>query len=218
MLKGHCSRLWLLCCAAPLLLLLALPAFGDELESSNPYQLMQQLAQRTFERINREQQQITHDVNYLRVIVRQELMPFVHIRYTGALILGPLFNTLDAEQQQRYFQALEAYLEQSYAEVLALYRQYDYHLEPEKPFTNRTVVTVRLHLLRKALTPLRIDFKWRQNSKNQQWQLYDILVEGISLIATKQQEWTALLRRLGFEAFIEQLHEDARQSVTPQEG
>lgn len=218
MLKGYCSHLWLLCCAAPLLLLLARTAFGGELESSNPYQLMQQLAHRTFERINREQQQITHDANYLRVIVRQELMPFVHIRYTGALILGSLFNTLDAEQQQRYFQALEAYLEQSYAQVLALYRHHDYQIEPEKPFTNRTVVTVRLHLLQKASTPLRIDFKWRQNSKNQQWQLYDILVEGISLITTKQQEWTALLRRLGFEAFIEQLHEGARQSVTPQEG
>lgn len=218
MLKGYCSRLWLLCCAAPLLLLLARTAFGGELESSNPYQLMQQLAHRTFERINREQQQITHDANYLRVIVRQELMPFVHIRYTGALILGSLFNTLDAEQQQRYFQALEAYLEQSYAQVLALYRHHDHQIEPEKPFTNRTVVTVRLHLLQKASTPLRIDFKWRQNSKNQQWQLYDILVEGISLITTKQQEWTALLRRLGFEAFIEQLHEGARQSVTPQEG
>lgn len=214
MLTGYCHRLLSPCCTAPLLLLLALQSWGGELDLNNPYRLMHQLANRTFEKIDGEPQG-THDANYLRGIVRQELMPFVHIRYTGALILGPLFNTLDAKQQQRYFQALEVYFEQSYAEVLASYRHHNYQVEPEKPFANRTIVTVRLSILQTGSTPLRIDFKWRKNSKTQQWQLYDILVEGISLIATKQQEWTALLRQSGVDSLIEQLHKDAQPSATP---
>lgn len=214
MLKSYCHRLLSPCYTAPLLLLLALQSWGSELDLNNPYRLMHQLADRTFEKIDCKPQG-TQDTNYLRGIVRQELMPFVHIRYTGALILGPLFNTLDAKQQQRYFQALEVYFEQSYAEVLESYRHHDYQIEPEKPFANRTIVMVRLDILQTGSTPLRIDFKWRKNSKTQQWQLYDILVEGISLIATKQQEWTTLLRQSGFDRFIEQLHKGARQRVTP---
>jgi phospholipid transport system substrate-binding protein len=217
MLKGDYNRLLLSCWCAPLLWLLALQAWGGGVDARNPYRLMQQLAHRTFERIHQEQRQKTHDDddNTLRIIVRQELMPFVHIRYTGALILGPLFNTLDAEQQQRYFQTLEVYLEQSYAQILKSYRHHDYQIEPEKLFADRTIVTVRLSVLQTGSAPLRVDFKWRKNSKNQQWQLYDILVEGVSLIATKQQEWTALLRRSGFDALIEELNKEAKPSITP---
>jgi phospholipid transport system substrate-binding protein len=215
MLKGYGHRLLLSCCTASILFLIALHAWGGaELALNNPYRLMHQVSDRIFEKINSESQ-ASHNAHYFQEIVRQELMPFVHIRYTGALILGPLFNTLDDKQQQRYFQALEAYLEQSYAKVLESYRYHSYQIEPEKPFENRTIVTVRLNILQPGSTPLKIDFKWRKNSKDQQWQVYDLLVEGVSLIATKQQEWSTLLRQSGFDALIEQLCKPDQQSVAP---
>ncbi|MEW9808872.1 MAG: phospholipid-binding protein MlaC [Candidatus Symbiodolus clandestinus] len=203
-LFSGCSLLWLVA---------TWPLRCQALITSNPYQLMHQVAEQTFQRLRSEQSTIAQDPNYLRVVARQELMPFVHTRYIGALILGPLFTTLETSQQQDYFQILETYLEYNCAQLLARCHNHRYQIEAEKPFENRSLVAVRLYLLQQAANPLRVDFKWRKNSKSQQWQLYDILVEGVSLIMTERQEWSSLFRQSGFDALIKQLQSDAKQPI-----
>ena len=34
--------------------------------------------------------------------------------------------------------------------------------------------------------PIKLDFKWRKNSKTGEWQAYDMVAEGVSMVVTKQ--------------------------------
>ncbi len=45
--------------------------------------------------------------------------------------------------------------------------------------------------------PVRLDFQWRKNSQTGNWQAYDMIAEGVSMITTKQNEWGTLLRTKG---------------------
>ena len=56
--------------------------------STSPYVLMQQTADKLFGDIKANQNKIKKDPNYLRTIVRNDLMPHIHVKYAGQLVLG----------------------------------------------------------------------------------------------------------------------------------
>ena len=64
--------------------LLVVAPLANAVDQTNPYRLMDEAAQRTFTRLKTEQAKIKQNPDYLRTIVREELLPFVQIKYAGA--------------------------------------------------------------------------------------------------------------------------------------
>ena len=62
--------------------------------------------------------------------------------------------------------------------------------------------------------PIKLDFKWRKNSKTGEWQAYDMVAEGVSMVVTKQNEWSGILRQQGIEALTAQIQKSAAARVT----
>ncbi|QPR29177.1 phospholipid-binding protein MlaC [Edwardsiella hoshinae] len=185
------------------------------LDQSNPYTLMNQAAARTFNRLKNEQPRIQQDPNYLRTIVREELMPYVQVKYAGALVLGPYYRSATPAQRDAYFKAFQSYLEQVYGQALALYHGQHYEVAAERPLGDATIVTIRVTILdNQGRPPVRLDFQWRKNSQTGHWQAFDMIAEGVSMITTKQNEWAALLREKGVEGLTQQLIVSAKQPIT----
>ena len=61
-------------------------------DQSNPYKLMDEAAKKTFDRLKNEQPKIRANPDYLRDVVDQELLPYVQIKYAGALVLGRYYK------------------------------------------------------------------------------------------------------------------------------
>ena len=59
-----------------------------------------------------------------------------------------------------------------------------------------------------------MDFKWRKNSKTGQWQAYDMVAEGVSMVDTKKNEWAGILRQQGIDALTVQIRKSAGMPVT----
>ena len=92
-------------------------------DQSNPYKLMNEAAQKTFDRLKNEQPKIKANPNYLRDIVDQELLPYVQVKYAGALVLGRYYKEATPAQREAYFAAFREYLKQAYGQALALQQQ-----------------------------------------------------------------------------------------------
>ena len=52
-------------------------------DQTNPYKLMDEAAQKTFDRLKNEQPKIRSNPDYLRQVVDQELLPYVQVKYAG---------------------------------------------------------------------------------------------------------------------------------------
>ena len=65
--------------------------------------------------------------------------------------------------------------------------------------------------------PVRLDFQWRKNSQTGNWQAYDMIAEGVSMITTKQNEWGTLLRTKGIDGLTAQLKSISQQKITLEE-
>ncbi len=154
-------------------------------DQSNPYKLMNEAAQKTFDRLKNEQPKIKANPNYLRDIVDQELLPYVQVKYAGALVLGRYYKEATPAQREAYFAAFREYLKQAYGQALAMYHGQTYQIAPEQPL-GRT---------RSA----------RSSRTSRNWQAYDMIAEGVSMITTKQNEWSDLLRTKGVDGLTAQL-------------
>ncbi|MDR6351945.1 phospholipid transport system substrate-binding protein [Pantoea sp. AG1095] len=197
------------------LLAIAPLAANAAADQTNPYKLMNEAAEKTFTRLKNEQPKIKQDPNYLREVVRQELMPYVQIKYAGALVLGRYYRDATPAQRDAYFAAFGDYLAQAYGQALALYNGQTYQIQPEQPIGDANIVAIRVTIIDpNGRPPVRLDFQWRKNSQTGNWQAYDMVAEGISMITTKQNEWGDLLRTKGIDGLTAQLKTYAAQPIT----
>ncbi|ATF90886.1 Probable phospholipid-binding protein mlaC precursor [Cedecea neteri] len=195
--------------------MLVIAPFAMAADQTNPYKLMNEAAQKTFDRLKNEQPQIRQNPNYLREIVGQELLPYVQVKYAGALVLGRYYKDATPAQRDAYFKAFEEYLKQAYGQALALYHGQTYQIAPEQPLGNADIVAIRVTIIDpNGRPPVRLDFQWRKNSQTGNWQAYDMIAEGISMITTKQNEWSDLLRTKGIDGLTAQLQSISKQPIT----
>ena len=198
-----------------LLAIAPLAANAADANQSNPYKMMNEAAEKTITRLKNEQPKIKQDPNYLREIVRQELLPYVQIKYAGALVLGRYYREATPAQRDAYFAAFGDYLAQAYGQALALYHGQTYQIQPEQPIGDANIVAIRVTIIDpNGRPPVRLDFQWRKNSQTGNWQAYDMIAEGISMITTKQNEWSDLLRTKGIDGLTAQLKTYAAQPIT----
>ncbi len=198
-----------------LVALLAIAPMAQAVDQTNPYRLMDEAAEKTFTRLKSQQSQIRQNPEYLRTVVREELMPYVQVKYAGALVLGRYYRDATPAQREAYFKAFQAYLEQAYGQALAMYRDQTYQIAPEKPLGDATIIAIRVTIVDKGgRPPVRLDFQWRKNSRTNNWQAYDMIAEGVSMITTKQNEWASTLRQKGIDGLTAQLQAAAGQKIT----
>jgi phospholipid transport system substrate-binding protein len=188
-------------------------------DKTNPYALMQQAADKTFGRLKNEQPQIQQHPEYLRRVVKEELLPYVQIKYAGALVLGRYYNDASPAQRTAYFDAFADYLVQAYAQALAMYHGQTYKIEPAQPLGDAKNLAIRVTIFDpNGRPPIRLDFQWRKNTRSGEWQAYDMIAEGISMITTKQNEWADLLRTKGIAGLTEKLKFYAAQKISLEQG
>lgn len=182
---------------------------------NNPYTLMQQASDKLFADIKANQAKIKQDPNYLRTIVRNDLLPYVQVNYAGSLVLGSYFKSTTPEQREKFFKAFGDFIEQAYAQVLTAYTDQQIQIEPAKDVGDKNLISIRVNLLQSGgKPPVKLDFKWRKNSKTGEWQAYDMVAEGVSMVVTKQNEWSGILRQQGIDALTAQIQKSAATPVT----
>lgn len=121
-------------------------------------------------------------------------------------------------QREAYFAAFREYLKQAYGQALAMYHGQTYQIAPEQPLGDKTIVPIRVTIIDpNGRPPVRLDFQWRKNSQTGNWQAYDMIAEGVSMITTKQNEWGTLLRTKGIDGLTAQLKSISQQKITLEE-
>jgi len=201
-------------------LLVMLSAFVRAEES--PYQIVQDVASKTFARIKAEQTEIKKDPELLRVIVEEELLPYVDYKFAGAKVLGKHFASISKKQRDKvpvYFEEFRKYLIVTYAGALAQYEDQEVEFEPIKDHKGKKAVTVRAIIKDPERPDIKIAFKIRKSRKTKEWKAYDMIAEGISLLNSKRSEFEAVLRQDGIDKVIAIMKEKNSQKVKlePQE-
>ena len=182
-------------------------------DQSNPYQMVQGAAEQTFKRFAREQQAIQENPNLLKDIVREELMPYINYKYSAFKVIGKhLRKTTDAERRA-FVPVFREYLVSSYAQVFTLYDNQAVEFSPERSFAGKKIVAVNTRIIMVGRDNIDVAFKVRLNKKTKQWQAFDMVAEGISLLDSKQAELGSIIRQKGLPYVTELLKSKSTRNI-----
>ncbi|HAS61856.1 MAG TPA: toluene tolerance protein, partial [Vibrio sp.] len=189
-------------------------ASAAEIDKTQPYQMMTGVAEVAFERLKAEQTTIKQDPNHLKLIVDEELMPYVNYKYAALKVLGPNVKKANKADVIEFMEAFREYLIASYAQVLTQYTDQEIEFEPEKKLdSSRTITSVKVDIVDSPRPNIKLEFKLRQNKKTGEWQVFDMIAEGISLLSSKQSEWSGKLRQEGILSVAKDLENLAAQPI-----
>ncbi|WP_063668480.1 phospholipid-binding protein MlaC [Aliivibrio fischeri] len=187
---------------------------AQEIDKTKPYEMMAQVSEITFARLKSEQSAIKTDPNILKTVVDEELMPYVNVKYAAYKLLGTHLKKTTPEERAEFVTAFRDYLVASYAQVLTLYTDQKIVLEKAKKIPEgKRIISVRVDILDSARPTVKVDFKLRKNKKTGEWQAFDMVAEGVSLLSTKQSEWNGKIRKEGISSVSAELRSLAKQPI-----
>ncbi|WP_414932275.1 phospholipid-binding protein MlaC [Vibrio europaeus] len=195
-------------------MVLAFNASAESIDKTQPYQMMKQVSEHAFARLKAEQDQVQQDPNHLKVIVDEELMPYVNEKYAALKLLGPNLKGAKREDVGTFIVAFRAYLVSSYAQVLTQYtdQTIEFGSEP-KLDPKKSITSIKVDIVDTPRPNIKLEFKLRRDKKSGEWQAFDMIAEGISLLSSKQSEWSTKLRQEGILSVAQELEELAKQPI-----
>lgn len=209
---------WIMAVAATLVLVAS--ASADLIRNDDPQELLKEVAEKTFDRIAADRDKIDADPNYLKEIVEDEMMPYVDNMYASKKVLGRYLRDTTKEQRERFYRAFYDYLVATYARAFTQYDE-DKHsvsFEPSAELADdaRSAV-VRTRVKEEGRPEIRLDFRIRYDSDEEIWKAYDLVVEGVSLLNSKQSEISSVIRANGIDKTIELIEKKASEPIKADE-
>lgn len=188
-------------------------AFAAEVSKEDPYKMINEVSQITFDRLASEEKQIKADPNLLKGIVEEEMMPYVFYQYAALKVLGNYRKNASKEEIKAFIVAFREYLITSYAQVFTLYDNQKIQFEPAKSFDKEKIVMVGVDVIDGNRPPINLKFKVRKNTKTNEWQAFDLVAEGVSLLDAKQKELRSILAQNGVPKVTEMLLEKSKRDI-----
>ncbi|KEY90867.1 phospholipid ABC transporter protein [Candidatus Photodesmus blepharus] len=207
------KKIWRVCCFC-----LALMFFSSvgayEIDKTRPFQMMQEVSKRLFTRLYNEQLKIHQNPEYLKVVVEEELMPYVNEQYAALKLLSLNLRGKDKGEVRTFIKSFRKYLVTSYAKVLAQYTDQRIELGPEPELgSEKRIVGIKFKIINTVQPNIELEFRLRKDQKTGEWEAFDVIVEGISLLLSKRSEWGGKIRQEGLISVANKLNELADQAI-----
>lgn len=160
--------------------------------------------------VDHERDAIRKDPLRAYAIVSDILGRRVDIERVSRLVLGKYWRIATRAQRERFKSAFLKMLIRTY--VTGISQQVAVIFDggrPEITYLSSTIskdgteVTVRTRLSSAGAPPLRVDYRLQRFGET--WQLYDIVVEGVSLVLTYRNSYAAQIKRTGIDGLIERI-------------
>ena len=197
------------------LLALSLNAFGATAQASvKPHQMLEGVTQELFTVLKAEQTAIDAKHEHLYELVEQVLLPHVDLDVMSRYVLGKNWRVATTEQRERFSSEFKNLMIRFYvsalledpAELASLLENTDslisYLPVETDENTKKTRVRAEVHLPNGGP---RVPVSFSLFLKQGKWMMYDVNVDGISLVSNYRSSFATEVRRDGLDTLIERI-------------
>jgi len=170
-----------------------------------PDQLVQKVTEEVLASIKSDKQLAAGDKQKALKLAEEKVLPYVDFEEATRLAVGRAWPQATPEQKKKLVAEFRNMLVRTYSNAIEGYQGQTLKVLPSrggKP-EGKDEATVRAQFVRAGGKPLPIEFQMRKNG--QTWKVYDIAVEGISLVLTYRSEFDSVVKQEGIDGLIKRL-------------
>ena len=173
-------------------------------DATDPIQIIKETTNTLYELVENNREDFVEDIEPLRKELRDVLLPRVVTIYSGRLVLGRSSRAMDPEKIQEFSEALSELLIRQYADGLLEFQSRDQvRVLPLAGDNSDRMTRVRTRVGLESGEEAPVDYVFRKTDEG--WKMFDVIVEGISYVATFRNQIGEQIRQQGFDQTLDEL-------------
>lgn len=186
-------------------------------QEQGPEQLIQRITGEVMTAFQSDQELAAGDKDKALKLAEQKVLPHVDFEEATRLAVSRAWSRASAQQQKALVTEFRAMLLRTYTNAIGTYAGMQAKLLPtrgkpqgESPGSE---ATVRYQFSRSGGKPVLVAYEMRKTGAG--WKIYDVSVEGMSLVLTYRTEFDGILKQEGIDGLISRL---AQKNAPPKLG
>jgi phospholipid transport system substrate-binding protein len=181
-------------------LLVPLLSHAQEL---GPEDLVKKITQDVLDTIKSDKQLAAGDKQKALKLAEEKILPHVDFEEATRLAVGRSWSQASPEQKKRLVDEFRRMLVRTYSSAISAYEGQTMKVMPVRMKPGDTEVTVRNQYIRPGGKPVQLDYTMHKTDSG--WKIYDIVVEGVSLVLTYRSEFDAVVKQEGIDGLIKRM-------------
>jgi phospholipid transport system substrate-binding protein len=168
-----------------------------------PEDLVKKVTQEVLDAIKSDKQLAAGDKRRAIKLAEEKVLPHVDFEEATRLAVGRGWAQATPEQRKKLVTEFRNMLVRTYSNAITAYEGQTMKVMPVRMKPGDTDVTVHNQFIRPGGKPVLLDYSMRKTDAG--WKIYDIVVEGVSLVLTYRSEFDAVVKQEGIDGLIKRL-------------
>ncbi len=170
-----------------------------------PDELVRSTSDKVLAALDQHREELNTDPKLVYRIVDELVLPHFDFEAMSKLVLGVHWRRATPAQQKAFTQAFRDLLVRTYAKSLAEYEGQTLRYLPVRPSTDPNEVTVPTEIQPTSGPPIPVDYRLRKVGG--EWKVFDVTIDGISLVTNYRSTFAQDIQRIGMDGLIKQLQQ-----------
>ena len=150
-------------------------------------------------------QEIQADKQKIYQLAEEKILPNFDLERISRLVLGKTWRSIDENQKQKFQAEFKTMLLRTYAVALGKYKDQEIEFKPFRMEPDDKQATVKTQIIQKGGQPISVDYTLAKTENS--WKVFDIVIEGVSLVTNYRSQFAAEIKNNGIDSLISKLSE-----------
>jgi phospholipid transport system substrate-binding protein len=170
-----------------------------------PQDVIQDTSARMLSALRQNYAALKQDSSQIYGLVDQIVLPNFDFELMSRWVLGRAWQQASPEQRRRFTEEFRTLLVRTYAKALLEYANEDVRVLPQPGAADGNETTIKTEVRLKAGQPIQINYSMHLNPEG--WKVYDVTVDGVSLVTNYRGAFASQIRTNGLDAVIADLEQ-----------
>ena len=198
------------------LLLAVLPSFAQA-ESTAPDALVKMVTEEVIAALKKDKDIQSGDARKAADLIEAKIVPHFNFTRMARIAMARNWRSATPEQQKEIAAEFKTLLVRTYSTALTTYRDQQIDYKPLRAKPEDSEVTVKSDVRPSGSTqPVTIDYELEKTGNG--WKIYDVKVDGVSLVTTYRDTFATEVREHGIDGLIKSLSAKNREPLATKAG
>jgi phospholipid transport system substrate-binding protein len=178
---------------------------GVYAEEQSPQAIVESVTREVLHTLRTENGDIKKDPARLISLIEQSVVPYFDFTLMAGQVLGRYWRGANADQRKQFTEAFKQLLTNTYAAVFGRYENQTVEVLAAQSTGSADRAVVPTNIKTPGEQDIRVDYRvYRSQGK---WLVYDVVVDGISLLINYRSEYARILQQQSLDTLIARLEE-----------
>lgn len=174
---------------------------GSAINQQDPQQMILDLSTRVLDEITNRRVELETNPGEVRAFAEQHVLPFIDTERMARYVVGRYWREVSKEQQKEFVDQFTLTMMRSYSQSLLKLNITKIDVATALPDGEARVI-IPTKVAQADGSVAEVSYRVFQEKNSQNWLVYDVVVEGISLLVNFRQTYTTDIERKGIDQVI----------------